>query len=111
MNRLEVLNRLEVQNRSEDRMEDFKNLCIDMLYSLRHGRTPGERDLNRFHLVESDFAPTDRDVAYAWLKDVDGGHLISVISFQKVCLLPGRIWLDAFFKVECKTKDRGKWLD
>ena len=111
VNRLEVLNRLEVQNRSEDRMEDFKNLCIDMLYSLRHGRTPGERDLNRFHLVESDFAPTDRDVAYAWLKDVEGGHLISVICFQKVCLLPGRIWLDAYFKVECKTKDRGKWLD
>ena len=107
------VNRMKVQTiETEDRKEDFNNLCIDMLHSLRQGRTPSERDLNRFHLIESDlFADDDRDDAYAWLKDIDGGLLLLVICFQKVCLLPGRIWLDAYFKVECKTKDRGKWLD
>ena len=59
------VNRERVQNRSEDRIKDFNNLCTDMLYSLKHGRTPSERDLNRFHLIESDFAPADRDDVYA----------------------------------------------
>ena len=106
------VNRMKVQTiETEDRKEDFNNLCIDMLHSLRQGRTPSERDLNRFHLIESDFGDDDRDHYYAWLEDIDGGLLLLVICFQKVCLLPGRIWLDAYFKVECKTKDRGKWLD
>ena len=105
------VNRERVQNRSEGRMKDFDNLCIDMLYSLKQGRTPSERDLNRFHLIESDFAPADRDDVYAWLKDVDGGLLLSVICFQKVCLISDRTWIESSFKVECKTKDRGKWID
>ena len=98
------VNREKVQKGSEDRMKKFNELCIDILYSLRQGRTPSEKDLNNFHLIESDFAPSDRDEVYAWLKDVDGGLLISVICFQKVCLLPRKAWYFAHLKVEGTTK-------
>ena len=82
------VNRDRVQNRSEDRFKQFNTLCIDILHSLRTGKIPCEKDLNRFHLIESDFDPDERDNVYAWMKDIDGGLLASVITFQKVCLLP-----------------------
>ena len=103
-------NRERVQKNTEDRLKEFKQLCIDMLNSLQNGRTPSEKDLNRFHLVESDFARSSRDNVYAWLKDVDGGLLISVIAFQKVCLVPRRTWLGALGRVECMHVDKRKWM-
>ena len=104
------VNRERVQKNTEDRLNEFKQLCIDILNSLQEGRTPSEKDLNRFHLVESDFARSSRDDVYAWLKDVDGGLLSSVIAFQKVCLLPRRTWLGALGRVECTKVDKRKWM-
>ena len=104
------VNREKVQESSEDRLKEFNQLCIDILHSLREGRTPNERDLNRFHLVESDFTRSSRDKVYDWLKDVDGGLLISVIAFQKVCLIPRRTWLGALGRVECMHVDKRKWM-
>ena len=79
-------------------------------HSLREGRTPSEKDLNRFHLIESDFAASSRDDVYAWLKEVDGGLLISVIAFQKVGLLPRGAWLGALWRADCTAMDRRRWM-
>ena len=104
------VNREMVQNKTEDRIKEFHNLCLDTLHSLREGRTPSEKDLNRFHLIESDFAASSRDDVYAWLKEVDGGLLISVIAFQKVCLLPRSAWLGALWRADCTAMDRRRWM-
>ena len=97
------------KNRSDNRTKEFNNLCIDILYSLRQGTIPSERNLNKFHLIESDFTASDRGEVYAWLKNVDAGLLISVTCFQKVCLLPRSTWFRAWGRVERLAVDRRKW--
>ena len=78
----------------EERQNAFKTLCITCLWFLKQGRTPSTQNMNKFHLVEGETG-LENDEVHDWLKNIDSGLLDSVITFQKIVLVPKSRWLSA----------------
>ena len=97
------------------RRRSFKQLCIRMLHCLRRGECPPEKVLNKFHIVEDEKYSRyldkngkeyDPEKLHKWVKDVNANLLLSVITLQKVALVPRSTWLKAQLEVEnCKNED------
>ena len=86
----------------EQRLDSFWNLCIDSLRALKQGITLDEINLNKFHLVEWEIKPWDKEL-HKWLKNIDSGFLSYVLEFQLILLLPKSSWLSAIERVTSES--------
>ena len=71
----------------EQRLDSFWNLCIESLRALQQGITLNEIELNKFHLVEWEIGPYDKEL-HKWLKNINPGFLLNVLEFQQILLIP-----------------------
>ena len=95
----------ENKEEQEKRMQTFQNMCCWSLHDLREGKICGTNDrynfnLNKFHLIEADFAKQHHDELHAWMKDISQELLSKVITFQQIALVPRSRWKLAIEKVK-----------
>ena len=93
------------------RKDTFKKMCETTLLALKRGSTPSDTVLNSLHLEEGYFEDyTDlHSTLHEWMKDISGGLLYRMITFQQVLLVPKSRWLHAIGKVAKETsKERYK---
>ena len=103
------IRRFEV-GKPKKRYKVFEDLCIKTLYSLKKGETPLEAHLMKFQLVEDELCKkyvdittnqkVDPNVAHSWLNKVSPWLLKTVVTFQRVALIPRSNWLKAISEVE-----------
>ena len=86
----------------EQRLASFWNLCIDSLRALQQGITLDEINLNKFHLVEWELKPCNKEL-HKWLKNINSGLLLHVLEFQLILLLPKSNWLSAIQRVTSES--------
>ena len=87
---------------NEQRLDSFWNLCIDSLRALKQGITLNEINLNKFHLVELEKGPDDKEM-HKWLKNIDPELLLNVLEFQVILLVPKSSWLSAIERVNSES--------
>ena len=91
------------------RKATFKEMCEVTLLALKRGLTPSDTVLNSLHLEEGYFGDSHQDTLHEWMKDISGGNLYRMITFQQVLLVPKSGWLHAIGKVAKETsKERYK---
>lgn len=86
----------------EQRLDSFWNLCIDSLRALKQGITLNEINLNKFHLVELEKGPDDKEM-HKWLKNIDPELLLNILEFQVILLVPKSSWLSAIDRVNSES--------
>ena len=86
----------------KQRLDSFWDLCIDSLRALKQGITLDEINLNKFHLLEWEINPHDKEL-HKWLKHIDSEFLKHVLEFQLILLLPKSSWLSAIERVTSES--------
>ena len=104
--------------KKKSRSASFNLLCRNILFYLKKGRCPAEKDLNKFHLVEAELCKKwvekttdnlyDSDKAHRWIKNVNYELLAPVITFHNFALVPKSHWLKALEQVKGEEKQNLK---